>query len=172
MLRSFSIRNGRRRDRRLPRRIAGWVCCLLLAAWVAGAQQNSSEDRIVVIVHPENSVSELKLHDLRLMYGLYRRVWSNGNPVRLALPAPETPSMDFLVDRVFRTLRSEGDVDRFYLTALFQLQIGKRPEHFSARDSISFVRSVPGGVALIRADEIPDDPGVRVLEIGGPSGSP
>lgn len=155
----------RRRHRRWRGGIARWACCLLVAALAAGGQRSLADEQIVVIVHSENPVSTLTLHDLRLMYGLYRRVWTSGPQVRIVLPLPDTPVMGFLLHRVFRRMKSVVDLDRFYLEALFQQRIGKRPEQLSQRAALSFVRSVKGGVALIERSALPDSAGVRILEI-------
>ena len=164
---------GKRRiNRRLPGRIAGWACCLLVATLVSSGQPSLADDETVVaIVHPDNPVSMLSLHDVRLMYGLYRRVWSSGSQVQIVLPLPGSPAMDFVVDRVFRRMDSVVDVDRFYLEALFQQRIGRRPEQLSARATLVYVRSVRGAVALLDRSVLSDEPGVRVVEIGGPRAS-
>ena len=163
----FSKHTWCRKVERLLRRAARWVCCLVLAVLATGADRGLAEEQIVAIVHPENEISALTLHDLRLMYGLYRRIWSSGSQVRLVLPLPQTTEMDFLMHRVFRRMKSEADIDRFYFEALFQQQIGARPEQLSVRETLSFVGAMPGGVALVVRDELVAIPGVRVLEIGG-----
>ena len=134
---------------------------------LADADDADDADDVVAIVHPENPSLTLAVHDLRLMYGLYRRVWSSGDLVRIVQPLPDSPAMDFLIQRVFRRMKSATDIDRFYLEALFQQRIGRRPEVLSPQETIFFVQSVPGAVALVERSALRAPLTVRVLEVGG-----
>ncbi|MFP8880840.1 MAG: hypothetical protein VCE43_16085 [Myxococcota bacterium] len=60
------------------RRLAYWALCLLLAATATGGHRSLADGQIVAIVHSENQVSNLTVHELRLMYGLFRRVGREG----------------------------------------------------------------------------------------------
>ena len=152
---------------RSRRRLACWALCLLLAATATGGHRSLADEQIVAIVHSENQVSNLTLHELRLMYGLFRRVWPGGTRVGIVLPPPDSPAMKFLIANVYLRWRSAVDVERFYREALFEQRIGSLPVSFGHRETLKFVRANIGALAVFDRSELPTDPLVRVLEIVG-----
>ena len=156
---------------RSRRRLACWALCLLLAATATGGHRSLAEEQIVAIVHSENQVSNLTVHELRLMYGLFRRVWPGGTRVRIVLPPPGSSAMNFLIANIYLRPRSAVDVERFYREALFEQRIGRLPELLAPREALAFVRANRGALALFERSELPADPGIRVLEIGGAGAS-
>ena len=142
-----------------------WALCLLLAATVSGGHRSLAEEGVVVIVHSTNDVSSLSVHDLRLMYGLFRRVWQQGTRVQIVLPLPGTKSMDFLIEHVYLRHKSPIDVERFYRSALFEQRIGSVPVSLGSRETLAFVGESPGALAVIDRSMLPADPHVKVIEI-------
>ena len=142
-----------------------WALGLLLAATASGGHRSLAEPEIVAIVHTTNDTSAISVHDMRLMYGLFRRVWSHGTPVRIALPLPNSPAMDFLLEHVYLRPKTAIDVERFYRAALFEQRIGSLPAALGARETLAFVRVTPGALAVLDRSRLPVDPGVAVREI-------
>ena len=90
-------------------------------------------------MNEENPASTVTMHDLRLLYSLYRRSWDRGVRVLLVLPEPETPAMDFLSTEVFRE-RDANYVEQYYLTALFQQRIAELPQSSGDLLEIGLIR--------------------------------
>ena len=110
-------------------------------------------------------MQEVTIHDLRLMYGLYRRAWSSGERVELVLPAADSRAMDFLATKVLRR-GDAADVDRYFVQAVFQGRIGREPPKLGAAASIAFVMRNPGAIALVSAEEAARVSDLRVVSIG------
>jgi len=152
-------------SKRWRRGAARWALCLLLAATASGSHRSLAEEGVVVIVHSTNDVSSLSVHDLRLMYGLFRRIWRQGTRVQIALPLPGTKSMDFLIEHVYLRHKSPIDVERFYRAALFEQRIGSVPLSLGSRETLAFVGETPGALAVIDRSKLPADPDVKVIEV-------
>jgi len=124
----------------------------------------ADSDTVVVVVNAANTTPEVTIHDLRLLYGLYRRVWEGGARVELVVPESGTPAMAFLASRVFRR-QNESDVDRHFVQAVFQGRIAQAPVQLSTELALSLVRRELGAIALVLEDEVQSDPGIRVIRI-------
>lgn len=107
---------------------------------------------VVAIVNAKNPSEQLTIHELRLMYGLYRRTWEGGVRLVLVLPEKGTPEMKFLTTRVFRK-SSESEVNRYFVQALFQQRIVKAPPSLSSKSAIALVGDHEGAIALLEAAE-------------------
>ena len=128
----------------------------------------ADDTSIVAIVTSNNPSANLTIHELRLMYGLYRRTWEGGVRVVLVLPENGTPEMEFLATRVFRR-SSESEVTRYFVQAVFQQRVVKAPPSLPSNSAIALVRIEEGAIALVEAGEgaeaaLAED--VRVLLIG------
>jgi hypothetical protein len=143
------------------RRVLGVALLVLL---IEGASEARAGD-IVVLLNDANPTPEISLQRLRLLYGLYQRSWQGGLRVQLILPPPDSEALDFLVTKVFR--KSDAwQLDQYYVQAVFQQMAPSRPPQLSARAAIEFVRSTPGGIALVDREEVVVDGSLRVLTIG------
>jgi hypothetical protein len=145
--------------RRLQRSLA--IALLVLFGSGITALEARAEE-IVTIVNESNPLTAMSIHRLRLVYALYQRTWSGGIRVHLVLPAPESRAMEFLVSKVFRK-SYDWEIDRYYIQAVFQQRIAKRPPQLPAKAAIARVRSDPGAIALVDRDEITDGSGLRIL---------
>ena len=150
-----------RRTKELRRMLA---LALLFLVGSEGAQAQDRPPEIVAIVNRGNPMPSISVHELRLLYALYKRSWTGGIRVYLIIPAPGSAAMEFLVSSVFRH-RNEQQIDTFYLQAVFAQSIPLRPPQLPARAAIELVRSEPGAIALVERREIRDGAGVRVLQI-------
>ena len=140
------------------------LLALALQAWPTVA----FADRVVAIVHESNTTDEVNLRRLRLLYSGFQGSWGDGTRVDLVLPEPGTDAMTLLADRVFK-LGSEREIQRYYLHAIFQERITKRPQQLRERDAVRAVERNPGGLALVSVGSVPADARVRTIEIGKPN---
>jgi hypothetical protein len=153
MIATWRGRLVRFRSRALACIVASWA--LVTSAWAGD---------VVAVVHASNATTEISVHRLRLLYGLYQRTWPGGVRVALLLPESGSPAMDFLVDTVFR-MGEEFELERYYLQAVFQQRVARRPRELAAEAAIALVRREPGAIVLVDRDRIGDEEGLRVLAI-------
>ena len=76
---------SRRSLRHVGRQGAGLVSAFVLLGFSLPA---SADLDVVAVVNEENPASTVTMHDLRLLYSLYRRSWDRGVRVLLVLPEP------------------------------------------------------------------------------------
>ena len=142
------------------------LCALVAAASLAGALgAGVATAEVVAVVNDDNPVSSITLHELRLMYGLYRRSWEGGIRVVLVLPEADSEAGRLLSDVVFRG--RYGDLEPYYRTAVFQQRIAVLPDVASGPAALPRVRAERGAIALVERERITDTDGVRLLAIGG-----
>jgi hypothetical protein len=124
-------------------------------------------DSVVAIVNAENPATEITIHELRLMYALYRRTWEGGARVVLVLPVEGTEAIRFLAESVFRR-NNPADVGRYYVQAVFQQRIVRAPPSLPLNSAIALVSNEEGAIALVetaRAARAVANARVRVLPI-------
>jgi hypothetical protein len=137
---------------------------LVAASLLTFVETASADDDVVAIVNDANSIKEITLQELRLVYSLYRRSWDDGVRVVLILPETKSPAMAFLTSEIFRG-RGSQEIEDYYRTAAFQQRIAIQPRVASDRRAIAIVRSEPGAIALVSREWSIDHAGIEVLKI-------
>ena len=130
---------------------------------------SSSRDRsgapIAVIVHEQVPVDDLSLPELRQIFLGERQSWSRELRVTLLLPPRGTPERQVLLKQIYQQ-RSEVQVQHYWINRLFGEEGQVGPKITGSNEmSVSLVREIPGAIALVPANRIPQ--GVKVLRIDG-----
>jgi len=121
---------------------------------------------LVVAVNASNDVDEMSLQRLRLIYGGYKKTWSNGKPIVLLLPASASPAMEGVVAKLFKK-QSEAEVAQYYLDLVFQGKLAKEPPKLAASTCLATVREQEGAIAVVDRDDARGATGVRLVPIEG-----
>jgi hypothetical protein len=120
---------------------------------------------IAVIVHEQVPVNQLSLPELRKIFLGERQFWTRELMVTLLLPPRGTPERQVLLEKIYQQ-RSEVQVQHYWINRLFGDQGQSGPKMTGSNEmSASLVRTIPGAIALVPADRIPQ--GVKVLHIDG-----
>jgi hypothetical protein len=120
---------------------------------------------IAVIVHGQVPVGDLSLPELRQVFLGERQFWSRELMVTLLLPPRGTPERKVLLKEIYQQ-RSEVQVQQYWINRLFGNQVQAGPKITGSNEmSASLVRVIPGAIALVPANQIPE--GVKVLRIDG-----
>lgn len=120
---------------------------------------------IAVIVHEQVPLDSLSLDELRRIFLGERQSWSRELTVTLLLPPRGTPERRVLLDKIYQQ-RSEAQVQHYWINRLFGDEVEAGPKITGSNEmSASLVRVIPGAIALVPADRIPE--GVKVLRIDG-----
>lgn len=122
-------------------------------------------DPIAVIVHPEVPAVNLSLKELRRIFRGERQFWSKNLTITLLMPPRGSRERKVLLDKIYEQ-RSETQVQHYWINKLFDDGTQITPKITGSPEmSASLVRVIPGAIALVPANDIPD--GVKVLRIGG-----
>jgi ABC-type phosphate transport system substrate-binding protein len=142
---------------------------LLPVVFVGALFFSSSRDRsgtpIAVIVHEQVSVDDLSLPELRRIFLGERQSWSRELTVTLLLPPRGTPERKVLLAKIYQR-RSEVQVQHYWINRMFGNEMQAGPKITGSNEmSATLVREIPGAIALVPANRIPQ--GVKVLRIDG-----
>jgi hypothetical protein len=156
--------------------LPGWaLCAAVLALTVfcgrdrAGANPGAAADSdpaafLVVIVNEKNPIASLSITELRRIVTGELTTWPHGGRITLVLREPGSPDRIDLLRQCCRT--TDADYDRLLILASFRGESAFSPRVVSSTISIGkFVFSVPGGVGVVPASEVPRS--VKVVRIGG-----
>jgi ABC-type phosphate transport system substrate-binding protein len=120
---------------------------------------------IAVIAHPQVPVDELSLAELRRVFLGQRPVWSSELMITLLTPPRGSPEREVLLHTIYQQ-RSETQYQQYWINRLFADGAPVAPKGTGSQAmSASLVREIPGAIALVSSDRIPQ--GVKVLRIDG-----
>jgi hypothetical protein len=131
----------------------------------AGPVQARAREPIAVIVHKQVPVEELSLTELRRIFLGERQFWSRNLTITLLMPPRDSPERQVLLRKIYGQ-RSEAQYQHHWINKLFSDGTQIAPKITGSPEmSASLARVIPGAIALVPADRIPE--GVKVLRIGG-----
>ncbi len=113
---------------------------------------------LLVIASPQVPVEKISLNQLADIYALKKTQWSNQVPMVPVNREASSDVRDNFSDTVFKM--SSQELSEFWNKLRFE---GKHPPLTQISDHavIGFVRSVPGAIGYVSADETPT--GVKIL---------
>lgn len=136
-----------------------------LLLFTASASAAKTRTPIAVIVHEEVPVSDLSLQELRRVFRGERQLWSKELPITLLMPPRGSQERGVLLDKIYEQ-RSEAQYQHYWINKLFDDGPQIAPKITGSGEmSASLVRVIPGAIALVPVNKIPE--GVKVLRIGG-----
>lgn len=147
---------------------SAWIALLptaLAGALFVASSRGGAEAPIAVIVHEQVPVDDLSLAELRQIFLGERQSWSRELSITLLLPPRGTPERKVLLAKIYQQ-RSEVQVQHYWINRLFGDEVQTGPKITGSNEmSASLVRVIPGAIALVPANRIPQ--GVKVLRIDG-----
>jgi hypothetical protein len=152
------------------RAVRRWILlsCAALAgalAPLAAAGAARAPVPIAVIVHPQVPVDELSLPELRKVFLGQRPVWSSELMITLLTPPRGSPERAVLLHTIYQQ-RNETQYQQYWINRLFADGAPTVPKGTgSPAMSAGLVREIPGAIALVPSDRIPQ--GVKVLRVDG-----
>jgi ABC-type phosphate transport system substrate-binding protein len=137
------------------------VATLLIA--LAAADAAAAEKRLLVIVSPTQTITDISLADLRRIYLGQISRWPSRHRIILILPSPSSSEGQLFLKHVIRM--ADLDYAQYWIGAVFRGQAAAGPMvASSAAEAKRFVASQPNAIAVI--GEMAMDNSVRVLTIG------
>lgn len=122
----------------------------------AGFIPQAEAANVVVIVNKARAASEITLKDLKKIYKGDKNSWKEGGAIHFYLPPSGSPSMTVLLKNVLH-VASEDDLNKFYITAVFQQSIVSVPQGAASdAESVQRVSFDPDGIALVEESSIPE----------------
>ncbi|HEX9945583.1 MAG TPA: hypothetical protein VGG03_26520 [Thermoanaerobaculia bacterium] len=147
----------------------GWIALLpivFLGATSFSAAAGATRVPIAVIVHEQVPVDDLSLAELRRIFLGERQSWSKELMITLLMPPSGSPEREVLLNKIYER-RSEVQYQHYWINKLFGDEAAPVAPKVtgSPEMSASLARVIPGAIALVPANKIPQ--GVKVLRIDG-----
>jgi hypothetical protein len=137
---------------------------LLALTAVDLAAAEVAQKKLLVIVSPSQSITDISLADLRRIYLGQLSRWPTRHRIVVVLPSPRSPEGELFIKHVIRM--AELDYAQYWIGAVFRGQAAAAPLVAStAAEARRFVASQPDAIAVIA--DVPIDSSVRVLTVDG-----
>jgi hypothetical protein len=145
---------------------ASLALALAIAALVAPAATNAAgEESYVVVVSPDVPVSDLRLDEVRRLFGFRQQFWSSSLPVTVLYSDEGLAPGSFMLDRIYGL--EHRSLKRLILEKLYSGEIDLAPKVVSTDTAVvDFVGAGQGLIGLVRADAVAGD-SVKILTIEG-----
>lgn len=120
---------------------------------------------VAVIANEQVPVTNLSLTELRRIFRGERLHWSKGLTITLLMPPRDSQERKVLLEKIYEK-RSDVQYKHHWINKLFSDDSQVAPKITGSSEmSASLARSIPGAIALVRINRIPE--GVKVLRIDG-----
>lgn len=129
-----------------------------------GAESDSVQDNLAIIVNTTNPVDDLSLSELRKVFLGERSHWPNGRRITLVMMEPGQPERKALIREVCQM--NEHDLGRHFLHGMFTGEVFVSPKTLASPVGVrKFVFNVPGAIGYLRASDV--DSSVKVVRVDG-----
>ena len=126
--------------------------------------QESADQPVAIVVHPDTAVSDLTLNELREIFLAEQLYWPDHSRIVLLVRAPAAYERAFVLDRIYQM--SETDFRSYWIKKMFRAEIPSGPRVvFSNNMAIGLVTAIPGSIAFMLASDVTPD--VKVVRIDG-----
>ena len=153
---------------RFPRHTTRWTRLLtlyLMLTWLAplGAQAPTGGD-VAVVVHPDTSLDDLSVSELRRAVLGDREFWPGGVRITLLVRAPVAHERDVVVKTLCQM--TEAQFRQHWIGKLYRADTALAPKIvYSSAMAIDMVNRFPGAIAFIDASLVSN--GLKVVKIDG-----
>jgi len=154
----------------LPHRLTLALPAIAILALAAFLPRPALATDYAVVVNTDVEIDNLKFADMKKIMLGDRQFWKTGQRISIILRAPVAEERTFLLDRVFGM--TEDRFRQYWIAKVFRAEVSAEPRIvLSTGEVVDLVGVIPGAIAVVRADEVPE--GYKVLRIeGGLPGSP
>jgi len=134
------------------------------AAGGASVPAGVPDDTLAIIVNQSNTIDDLSLKELRMVFLGERSHWPNGRRITLVMMDPGLSERKAVLRDVCHM--SETEFSRHFLQGLFTGEVFVSPKTLSTSMGVrKFVFNVPGAIGYLRASDV--DSSVKVIKVNG-----
>jgi hypothetical protein len=124
----------------------------------------SAEVAVAIVVHPEASVTELSMKQLRRIFLAEQQFWADKSRITLLISAPGALERDLVLDLIYQM--NEDQFRQYWIAKMFRAEVPSGPKIvFSTNMAIDLVTAINGSITFINVAEL--GPEARVLPIDG-----
>lgn len=138
---------------------------LATIALTCGYGANAADEvAVAIVVHPEASVTELSMEQLRRIFLAEQQFWSDKSRITLLVSAPGALERSLVLDRIYQM--NEDQFRQYWIAKMFRAEVPSGPKIvFSTNMALELVKAIHGSITFINAAELA--PGARVIPIDG-----
>src|SRR5713226_3321611 len=138
-----------------------WICTVLQHP---SAAQTARGTDIAVVVHPDTTISDLSLSEVRKVLLRERQYWTSKLPVVLLIRAPVARERDVVLRVIYQM--SEAQFKQYWVAKIFRAEAATPPRIVYSNDvQLELVSAIPGAIAFVDARNV--RPGLKVLRVDG-----
>ena len=137
---------------------------LLLVGQPLLAAEDSISSPLAVIVAPELEVDDISYDDLQKILFGDKKSWAPRKPITILLQAPLTSQRNYLISQHMGM--TEPQFKQHWISKVFRAEVASGPKVILSNEmAVNLVTKIPGSIAFIEFDVVPDN--VKVLTIDG-----
>jgi hypothetical protein len=124
----------------------------------------ASNGDVAVVVHPDVTVDDLSLAEVRRLFLGDRRFWSSDLPVTLLIRAPVARERNVVLKIIYQM--SEAQFRQYWIAKVFRAEVAGGPKIvYSNEMATELVGTIPGSITFVDAAQIPH--GLKILKVNG-----
>lgn len=124
----------------------------------------ASNGDVAVVVHPDVTVDDMSLAEVRRLLLGDRRFWSSDLPVILLIRAPMARERDVVLTIIYQM--SEAQFRQYWIAKVFRAEVAGGPKIvYSNEMATGLVGNIPGSITFVDAAQVPN--GLKVLKVDG-----
>jgi ABC-type phosphate transport system substrate-binding protein len=145
------------------RRLA-FLVALVIAGHGAMAADDAPPVSVAIVVHPDTSVSNLTMAQLRRVFLAEQQFWDDDSRITLLVRAPGAYERDVVMDRLYRM--DEAQFRKYWIAKMFRAEVPSGPRIvFSTNMAMELVKAIPGSITFVNSQDL--DASVKVVTVDG-----
>jgi len=135
-----------------------------LAAVCGFSASARAEVAVAIVVHPEASVGELSMDQLRRIFLAEQQFWDDNSRITLLVSAPGALERSLVLDLIYQM--DENQFRQYWIAKMFRAEVPSGPKIvFSTNMAIDLVTAINGSITFVNASALTTD--ARVIPIDG-----
>jgi len=131
---------------------------------LSGRPALANEVGIAIVVHPEVSVTDLSMDDLRRIFLAEQQFWPGGGRVTVLVGAPGARERGRVLERLYQM--TEREFRKYWIAKIFRNEVPSGPKTVLTPEMArELVAAIPGAISFLPASVVTDS--VKVVSING-----
>lgn len=137
---------------------------ILLASHFSYSVHADTDVAVAIVVHPNASVSELSMAQLRRIFLAEKQFWQDNSRVTILVRAPGAVERALVLDRIYQM--NEDQFRQYWIAKMFRAEVPSGPKIvFSSNMAMELVTVIKGSITFVNAVELTPD--AKVVRIDG-----
>ena len=124
--------------------------------------QTEGSEAVAIVVHPQVSIDNLSLRDLKSIFLAERQHWEDRSRITLLVRAAIAPERDLILTEIYGM--SEDRYRQYWIGKMFRSEVASGPKIVFSTDMLrDLVTVIPGSIGFVPVSEV--GPDLKVISI-------